>query len=192
MDLSKFRVDAEPTEEVVFEEPERYRFQGTVVAFDQSLSSTGWAKVKIIGGQAVVREVGNIKTSAVAKGHEDNLQRAMLVHRQVLQVMAMAKEGDTLVVHETPPVGGRMSRPESSLLAALGIRLAAQSLGMPLHMVGAQRAKKLLTGNSNADKKEVRATIDRVFPIVATLKPRNDDTYDAIALALAGAKEGPQ
>lgn len=150
----------------------------TILAFDQSLANTGWALIS--GGK--VTETGNIKTVKEDKGHEDNLKRALIVFNRVNSLIF--KTVPDRIVHETPPVGSRMVRPESSLITALSIRVAAQLEDVPVTMVGAQKAKKRWTGSARAEKSEVKEALLSLHPYLATLKPMNQGVSDAIAIGL--------
>lgn len=150
----------------------------TILAFDQSLANTGWALIS--GGK--VTEVGNIKTEDEATGHEGNLNRSLKVFAAVNQLIW--RTAPDRIVHELPPVGSRMVRPESSLLSALAIWLAAYLDDLDVTMVGAQKAKKRWTGSARSSKAELKAALLELHPYLATLKPMNQAISDAIAVGL--------
>jgi Holliday junction resolvasome RuvABC endonuclease subunit len=96
-----------------------------------------------------------------------------------------------MVLHEMPPVGTGpyVRRSESSVVAATVIRVESARSGIPVAHVSAQKAKKHLTGDSRADKKDVREAIEKriangQLTTLATLTRWNSHIYDAIALAL--------
>lgn len=188
MDLSKFNLD-KPEDPVArgLIAMDTVDFVGDILAFDQSIAASGWAHLHGQGGVLTIREVGMLPTEVSHKGHEGTLQRGATLHRLATPLILRIRPH--CIAHELPPVGGRMMRPESSLVAATAIRIAAAEYGVSVKMYGAQPVKKLLTGNGNADKKEVRAALDRLFPILVEMKPRNDNTYDAVGLAYKAAKE---
>jgi Holliday junction resolvasome RuvABC endonuclease subunit len=186
MDLSKFRVDEESNLAIIEAEP-GVLFDGTILAFDQSLAATGWAHLQCRNGEIAVREVGMLPTSPSDRGHEGSLRRAVLIHQQALALIAGVHPDR--IAHEAPAVGGRMARPEASLVAATAIRIAASMYAIPVFMYGAQKVKKRLTGNGNAQKKELRGPLDRMFPIIVEMKPRNDNTYDAVGVGVVCAEE---
>lgn len=184
--LSDFRVDGKPQVEVEVDEiaPLASWFKGRILAVDQSLANSGWAMIEM----GVVTWTGNIKTDPMSVGHEDTLLRGERVYAEY-QLLLRKFEID-LIVHETPPVSGaRMMRPESSLVSAVALRIAGSLAGIPVEMVGAQRAKKRWTGNGNAKKPEVREALKAAFPELRQKKPMNQAIIDALAIGLVVAEE---
>jgi Holliday junction resolvasome RuvABC endonuclease subunit len=165
--------------------PVRPVFPGRILAVDQSISNTGWALIERTGG---ISATGNIKTEqGPVKGHEDTLTRGTEVFSRYLTLISSLKPD--LIVHETPPVGGKMMRPESSLVSAAALRHAALVHQVPIRMIGAQKAKKRWTGNGNAEKALVKEAIRRLDPMVAQRKPLNEGIYDAIAIGWVACEE---
>jgi hypothetical protein len=169
------------------------RFVGSILAFDQTLSNTGFV---ILEARLVIRHVGMISPADTGeKGHLDNLLKAQAIFAKAMEIVAMAKQHapNLRIVHETPPItgkGARMSRPESSLLAAHSIRLAAHLQGVhDIHMIGAQAVKSRFTGDRNADKKVMHDVLYREFPEIRERKPNNDNTRDALGLAVLAAEK---
>lgn len=185
MDLSKFKVDAKPDWIFTAIKP---IFEGRMLAFDQSIAGTGWMLVLCQGGEFLPRSAGMIPTKPMSTSHEDTLMRGDIIFETARTLM-----GDflpTLVVHEYPPKGGgKMMRPESSLTAAMAIRCAAVDQRIPVRIISGQRAKKRLTGNGNAEKAEVGAVLVREFPIITQFDRNNDNTRDALAIAVVAAEE---
>lgn len=64
------------------------------------------------------------------------------------------------------------------------ILLTAQKAGLTLYEYTPLEAKKILTGDGRADKKQVHKMINLTLPETTALKAR-DDVFDAMALALA-------
>lgn len=192
MDLRRFRADAQPSKKRVWEPPTVEDFaRGSVLAVDQSLAALGWVwLVHYINGLEVL-DKGSVRTKPedFPKSHEGTLQRALVVHQQWGDQVYTAMDrypvwGDnTVFVHETPPVGSRMARPESSLLSALAVRLALQGLDLPAAiMVSNQHSKAVLVGNANAEKKTWHTALDRYS--FAGAMPSNEGERDALCLAL--------
>lgn len=195
--LDQFRVDApvSPVSEPRPEGPgpdETDWPDLTVIAFDQALANTGWVQVQFKRGHLpIVIEVGMLGTEAPdLKGHAANLTRSLDLYHQFGWVLD--RRVCDLVVHETPPVGSHMSRPESSLLAADGLWHTADRLGLTVKMVANQRAKKILAGNAKVDKRGLRLAVLQHLPDLERRRPANEHTYDAAALALTAAWEAPR
>ncbi len=147
-----------------------------ILSFDQSLANTGYVLLFDMG----ISFTGNLKAVEKLSGHQGTLNRVVPLYNEVYAVIAQMNPD--LVVYETPPAGGRMMRPESSLMAATVLEIAAAKLLIPTVMIGAQKAKKRFTGNGNAKKAEVREVIKRLDPSVMTMKPMNEAIFDSIAI----------
>lgn len=126
--------------------PDRLR-TGVVLAFDQTIRNTGWCMVTRDAVSAVVVASGTCRTRpAGLKGWAETLAGAEAVCDKIAGVLDAYRWYDGVeVVHEAPPTGGgRLARPESTLLAALGVRRAAAAVGLPVTMLANQSAKRLL------------------------------------------------
>lgn len=161
-----------------------------VLAFDQSLSSTGWAYIKVHEEGWDVIKVGMVKTEKLLKNasFEDSFQRGVLLYRGICEALDMCKPD--VVVHEMPTVSRRpTAKSEGGPIAGLAVRIAAAQRGHEVLMLNAQKVKQLLTGNQKAEKKEVRAALQRFVNRVALMSYQNDDVYDAVALAVVGSSK---
>jgi hypothetical protein len=191
-DLSRFRIgepDGSPMRPLpVLGIKEKAR----VLSFDQSLSETGWVVLDTLGPTfapepPTLAATGMLKAKADLRGHQKTLDRALDLYWEVTDLCKAQRP--TVVVFETPPVGGRMSRPESSLLAAHTIRLAAiiENPFMIMAMVSRQKAAKRWTGNPNADKKVIRAALEELAKMHDLERPQgpwNEHVVDALSLGL--------
>lgn len=189
VDLSRFRADAEPQPP---SEPDVLlcHWTGSMLSWDQTIAKTAWTHIICRDGEApMVVATGMCPTDKTdIKGWGDYLDRAEGLFEQIQAVIDIIKPD--LIVHEAPPMGSGLSKPESSLVAGTAVRLAAKATGIPVCMIHAQHAKKRLTGNGNADKKLVRAAILERWPSVNDLRPKNEDTFDAIAVGVIAAERG--
>lgn len=197
--LSDFAIGADPQPKIDWvDDPDRLKItvrrKANVLVVDQALANSGYAQVLMDpdGNKFSVTWTGTLTTEAISKGHEDTLLRGDSMYRQYRQTIGMIQPD--VILHETPPVGGRMARPESSLVAASALRNAASSAmahSVPVVMIGAQKAKKRITGNGNAKKPEVHAQLRLMLPTLAHKKPMNQHILDAVALAVVYAEEAP-
>lgn len=189
-DLSRFRIDTKPKPT-----PPPIRpglADGYVMAIDQSLSATGWVVLQVENGAAYVASANSLflplepkgGLPALPKGHEGNLRRAVAIHQHLTQAMALwKKEREGLVVvHEHPPLGGRMMRPESSLLAAGAVRIAAAEHGLPVVMVDNQHSKALLAGARNVTKSEWHKGL--ILFAIQGVHASNEGQRDALCLGI--------
>lgn len=192
-DLARFRVDEAAPQAP---EPRQSGYSGRILALDQTIAKTGWVCVEAQDG-ALVRILGQgqIKTEVPEVSHEGTLRRAVICADQygalIDSFLPMVQGAPFTVVHEMPPVGAWLSRGESSLCAAVALRITmAKYIDVPVVMVAAQHAKKVVTDNGNAKKAEVKAALMRLVPFTATMGRFNQDVADALALAYTFAREG--
>lgn len=159
-------------------------WKGRMLCFDQSCTSTGWVLVDTYGGSVLVLATGMAKPKATGvKGNEDTFRKAsalFLELEHLLQIHQLEK-----VVHESPPVGkGSLRHRESSAAAAMAVRCACASMGIPVSMRAPQTIKGLLTGDRGATKGQVREAVLRLVPSFADHSPWNEHVSDAAAVAL--------
>lgn len=173
--------------------------QGHVLAFDQSLS--GCAAVALIRreDELLVYATEMFKTSHVqAGGHEENLQRAIELSDKIISwLYGMGiRPGEWIIAHEAPPIGGgRLIRPESSLLASLAVRVACKQFRLPVAlMVSKQAHAHFICGKSKADKKEHHEVLMRLAAeewMVNNLQAvSNGDKRDAFSIGLYWLAKG--
>jgi Holliday junction resolvasome RuvABC endonuclease subunit len=163
------------------------------IAFDQAIANTGWCVMYHQEGiSSEILDAGTIKTTASddRTSWDDTLHRSTQVMSGVLELLW--KHVPDLVLHEMPPVGSGpfMRGTYSSVCAAVAVRCAAMTAALPIAQVSAQEAKKLLTGDGNARKPEVRKAVTKIieegglFVNPETKIRLNEHIIDAIALIL--------
>lgn len=188
--LERFAAGAKPEPEPTLWTPKPV-WEGQIVAFDQTMSATGWACVHADAtGDVTVHKTGMCVTDTLGiKGYGDYMERVALLRRQIRQAL---RDTPTAVGHEEPPMGGgKMNNPDSSLVAGAIVRCVADERDLPVVMVHAKHAKKVITGNGNADKKLVRQHLERALPSMKGLKPMNYNVSDAIAIAVVAFEKEP-
>jgi hypothetical protein len=175
-----------------------------IVAVDQSLS--GCAAVLLLAGRDVngltlrVHKSSKFPTTPVAAGgYEETLQRAVELHgklRSWLVSQAVFGGGGFEVVHEQPPIGGgRVVRPESSLLASLALRLAIHGVGALQRMVAPQTHKYFICGDRKATKAQHHAVLKDVavdLGIEGMHLVTNEDLRDALSISLLHLTREPE
>lgn len=162
---------------------------GSVLAFDQTFSKTGWVFLTSYDDSLHVVAKGVIKEPPTQwSGFEDTLVRALWMSERIAHVVGIYKDSQPTcvpqppaVVHEMPAVKGY--RPESSLLAALAVRQAASAHDLPVFMVSNTHMRRVLTppGSDPTSKVPVRLAVSRYRD---TSKGWNQDERDALALGL--------
>lgn len=168
---------------------------GTYLACDQSLGATGLVLFEVMPERdrwsvhmAQKLDGGGNANWEEALSSAARLQALMVgwIHSWVIGT----DWGDVKAVHEAPPIGGgRIMRPESSLLGAFAFRNA---IGFPLlPMVRRQDHAKLICGNANAKKPIEHASLKQLFPqITGSELITNEAHRDALCVALAAARRG--
>ena len=163
-----------------------------LIAFDQAIANTGWAVLHFDSSNIVeIRGIGTIKTRTEGEltSWADTLDRSTRLATDIEKLLIQWQPN--LVVHEMPPVGKGpfVRRSESSVVAATAVRITASSLSLPVEHVGANKAKKHLTGNAKAKKDEVKGAIKAriehgsIIEVFETGR-YNEHIWDAIALGI--------
>lgn len=171
-------------------EPEDFR-PGTVLAFDQTLTKTGWvllhsglSGLEILGGGLLRPQVDPSLTSFA-----ETLEKSVLMKTAIAQIMSYFSFNvlapAQAIVHEMPAVMGY--RTESSLGAAIALHIVADEIGIRerVHVMSKQRAYGHLVGVYPTEKKHVTTTVNRLIS-----KDRrntsawNQDVHDAALLGL--------
>lgn len=195
--LSKFRADAPPLAENP-DVPSKLVFHsvGKVLAFDQSLSNTGWAWLWFTIDGPAVMDTGNIVTEPLngITGYSETFLRATQVYREVVNVIAMVKP--TVVLHEMPSVRpnprANLKDRDGSIATIMSIRCAAVEAGCLVDMQQAQHVKKVLCGDAKATKKQVAEAVRYNIPTLSSTTKKlrlNEHTHDAMAIGLVYASE---
>lgn len=116
---------------------------GGVIAFDLSLTSTGFAYTTGIGAAATF---GTHRT-----GKQRGVQRLVYIREFVRQVVFGS--GDSLVVIEDLPPSTRFAGNQSGLAEAHGVvKVLLHDLSREATYINVAKVKKYATGKGNADK----------------------------------------
>lgn len=173
---------------------------GIILAFDQALAKTGWALLRLSGRERLVLRTGMCKTDPTdEKGFEDSFRRGVFLVQQLRPVMGGVVTPGTepmfkpdLVAHEMPVAMGSMAsrNREGSIVAAMAVRIVADEVFLPLVMMNRQHVYKELGLPARATKREVADYVRSLMPDLGYrgVGPLNEDTFDAIALALVVAE----
>ena len=172
---------------------------GGILAMDQALAKIGWAYLSCDGTDRRVICTGMCKTEPTEhKGFEDSFRRGVFLAQQLRQVMKGNHWPDIcglpdIAVHETPFVMGPKTPAkvrEAGLVSSMAVRIVADECWMPCVMLNRQHVYKVLGLSARASKREVADYVRSIMPELAVNKPGplNEDTYDAIALALVLAE----
>ena len=162
-----------------------------VLAFDQSLSSTGWAWLF----EGVPIGTGMLTTVPLMDpGFEDSFQRGVLLAngiREVIDRLDATAHRPLLIAHEMPvkPNPHRKTRNrEAGIVAAMAVRFAAAVSNREVVMLNAQDVRKVLCGSATATKDQVREAVKRTVNVMPTLAYLNEHTYDAMGIGIVAAE----
>lgn len=160
-----------------------------VLAFDQTLSNTGWAVVgydrktgiEVIAG-------GIISPSKDARGSFwETYEKSIQLSIGVRKVFDEVADDVDFVCFETPPVG-QAFRPESSLIAGQVVYAAARKADLPIVMVGNQRMRAKLIPPEHRGERTKRSVKDAVEAIIPPknrqLDRWNEHIIDAVGLGV--------
>ena len=167
-----------------------------VLAFDPSLSATGWVHLKVswvyISAEPLVRirlfDKGTLRVRSAERGYLGTYDRAsrMLALIQETVWREVDVRFPSLIAHEAPAVRGH--RLESSLIAGFCVYEVS---GRTSVTVSANHASWLLTGNPAHDKHEIAAAVAR-YVDGTTERTWNQNERDALAIALACSLDAPE
>jgi hypothetical protein len=162
-----------------------------IIAVDQSLSATGLVVILVSADHLSILRSDTLRGVAADEcaGYEETLQRALNLGKQLATTLGMVPDIDELVHEGVPIGGGKIVRPESSLMASLALRQEAGLWGIPVKpMVQPQTHRRVVCGNQNASKKEEHealATLAQSLPIIGYELITNEATRDALCVGIA-------
>src|SRR6516164_5273688 len=156
-----------------------------VLAFDPSLSATGWVHLRVsrIGAahRISVLARGTLRIRTAETGYMATYERASRLRCLVDEVVCREQHYNwpSVIAWEAPAVRGH--RLESSLIAGLQVYEASHRAGT---VISANHASSLLCGNPLHDKQEIAAAVLRYVP-GSDARTWNQHERDAAAIALA-------
>ena len=150
-----------------------------VLGIDPGLAATGIGLVRGRGMRVDGFAYGTVRTPA----HQPLALRLESIY-QKLCALLVAEAPDLMVVED---VFSLERYPKSGL--TLGkvtgvILLAGQQNGVAMYQVAVREAKRVLTGNGNADKTQLEGAVRRALGATGVIRP--DHASDALGLALVG------
>lgn len=158
-----------------------------VLAFDASLSHTGWVLFEVVSGRVLIRDKGIINPVTDLTGYRSTWAKARHLRAALDTVLirygTSRNGGPVARVVEAPSVGGG-SRTESSLIAGMLVYLDKPSA---CHDVSATHVSAVLLGDprvqSAARKKRIREAVIALCPDAAE-RGWNEHIRDALATGL--------
>lgn len=164
-----------------------------VLAFDPSLSATGWVMLRVSRlvperRRITVVSKGTLRVRVAANGYLGTYEKASRMKAQVEETLW--REIDwrypAVIAWEAPAVRGH--RLESSLIAGYLVYQASHGAGLA---VSANHASWQLTGDPSHGKDAIRQAVARYVPAAAGRK-WNEHERDALAIALSVSLDAPE
>lgn len=149
-----------------------------ILGLDPSLTSTGWGIVEVNANRLQYVADGFIPTSAQLPIE----QRLENIFRELCEIIALYQPQEAAIEKTF-----LNSNPESSLKLSMARGVVILAVGhnhLPLYEFDATKVKKALVGVGRADKKQVEAMVK---VLLAGCKPKNNDSSDALAMAITRA-----
>lgn len=161
---------------------EEFAWGVRVLAFDATLSHTGWVLFEVLGGRIIIRSKGIINPETSQTGYRATWDKARQLRGYLDGVVGHGAPQVHRVV-EAPSVGGG-NRTESSLIAGLLIYLDWPRV---THDVSATHVSAVLLGDprvrSAERKKMIRSAVTALCPEAAQ-SGWNEHIRDALATGL--------
>lgn len=149
-----------------------------ILGIDPGLERVGYGLVRRDGSSLKPIHYGLIQTPRI-----EVPDRVRLIHEQVVELIetyqpdCMATERLLFTVNKTTAM---------DVAKSLGVIMLAASLkGVPWSEYSPPEVKQCVTGQGNADKKQVQFMVTRLLGLKETPKP--DDVADALAIAITHA-----
>lgn len=147
---------------------------------DPGLATMGWAVIEYTRGQTTLIDCGAITTAAGTPSTD----RLAHLHDQLLLLLNQHRPDDVSMekLLFTKNVTSGIAVGQARGVAALAVAEA----GLPLREFTPTAIKQSVTGDGRADKQQVQQMLRLLLKV--TSLPKNDDTTDAVAIALCGAQ----
>ena len=155
----------------------------TIIGIDPGLAETGIGMVEGTGLTVNRYSFGSIKTP---KSHSLPNRLDQIFSKLILKLEDV--KPDLMVVEDIFSLP-RYPKSGLNLGKVVGvILLAGNHQSIPMVEVPVREAKQILTGNGNADKRQLEKAVRNKLKLAAPIKP--DHASDAMALALIGLYRG--
>jgi crossover junction endodeoxyribonuclease RuvC len=155
-----------------------------ILGIDPGLAATGWALIETDETRKPVKlSWGCIRTPAGSPTPD----RLMDIRTQLLNIIAAKKPARAVVEKLFFEKNAKTAMAVGEARGAIITALAEQHI--PILELTPLQMKSTLTGQGNADKKQVQKMLALIFKLDAP--PKSDDAADALALAYCGMQTPP-
>lgn len=153
-----------------------------VLGIDPGLGTAGYALVSVKGGKLKLIDYGVFRTDSDLCLHE----RLLVVHQDMEKILEHFQPTEAWV--EDLFVG---MNPKNAIKVAQARGVIVMTLaehGLEPKVLSPTQVKVMVTGDGNADKRQIQDMLKKHFGLKAL--PTPDDAADAFAIAYAGAISG--
>jgi crossover junction endodeoxyribonuclease RuvC len=150
-----------------------------IIGIDPGLSDTGIGIVTGEGLRVKAYSYGTVRTSK----HDPLPNRLANIYSRLHAILTDEKPNQMIVeeifsLNKYPKSGIALGKVTGVIL------LAGHQCGVPVAEVSVRAAKQILTGNGNADKKQLEKAVRQKLKLKEPIRP--DHASDALGLALIG------
>ena len=149
-----------------------------LIGLDPGLQTTGWGVIEAQGNR--LRHIAN---GAVKSRATDALADRLLALHDGLMTVIAAHAPDGAAVEEVFVNTNPQSTLKLGQARGVVLLVAARS-GLPVAEYATRLVKKAVVGVGNADKRQIRAMVERLLP---GCKVAGEDAADALAVAITHA-----
>ena len=149
-----------------------------LIGLDPGLQTTGWGVIEAQGNRLRHIANGAVKSRAT----EALADRLLALHDGLMAVIA-AHAPDGAAVEEVFVNTNPQSTLKLGQARGVVLLVAARS-GLPVAEYATRLVKKAVVGVGNADKRQIRAMVERLLP---GCKVAGEDAADALAVAITNA-----
>ena len=149
-----------------------------ILGLDPSISSTGWGIIDVEGNRLSYVADGFIPTPA----KEPLSCRLHIIYTELKKIIELYKPDESSI-----EITFLNSNPETSLKLSMArgvVFLMPAIYNIPLYEYEPTKIKKALTGVGKAEKSQVETMVKILLP---SCKPKNNDSSDALAIAITHA-----
>ncbi len=149
-----------------------------ILGLDPSLSSTGWGIIEVNNNRLIYVADGFIPTDTKLPIE----QRLDIIYRALCNVIETYKPDEASIeqtfLNSNPATSLKLSMARGVVVLSVG------TYGLPLSEYEPTKVKKATVGVGRAEKSQVETMVKILLP---NAKPKNNDSSDALALAITHA-----
>ena len=151
-----------------------------VIGVDPGLRHTGWGVVEFKNNK-----IFHIKDGSISPSIKLNDGKRLLEIKNQLQEIIIQCNPNMSVIEKTFVGSGSISSLKLGMARGASM-IALAEAGLSIKELSPKFVKKTVTGYGSASKEQIKSMIEKLLNIV----PKNEDSSDALAIAIAGQNIG--